>query len=136
MILIALLIQTATVAPDVPQRFSILAPPQCARQAPDSDIVVCGANGGEQRLPLPDERGPPDRPMPSNPNRTGIGALDVAATPCAALQGGCQVGFGPPIMPIINGAVGLVKSALAKKPDKTGRVDIPLEDPPLRPLEP
>ena len=133
MIVIALLLQT-TVAPDVPQRFSILESPECVRQAPDSDIVVCGnADPTSPRLPLPDDRGPPDHPIPSNPNLTGIGALAATSTPCAATQWGCQVGFGPPLAPIINGAVGLAKSVFAKKPDKTGRIAIPLDDPPPKP---
>jgi len=136
MILAALLLQ-ATVVPDVPQRFSILSAPQCVKEAPDSDIIVCAnAQTDSPRLPLRDDRGPPDRPIPSNPNLTGVGALAATATPCAATQWGCQVGFGPPIAPIINGAVGLAKSALARKPDRTGRIAIPLDDAPPTPEEP
>lgn len=118
-----------------PTHFSILAP-VCRREPGDPDIVVCNTADDGARLPLPDDRRPPDHPVPINPNRTGIGALAATATPCAATQWGCEVGFGPPVMPIVNGAIGLVKSALAKKPDKTGRVAIPLDDPPLKPLEP
>jgi len=121
--------------PTTPTHFSILAP-VCRRAPGDPDIVVCNTPDDGARLPLPDDRGPPDHPVPINPNRTGIGALAATATPCAATQWGCEVGFGPPVMPIVNGAIGLVKSALAKKPDKTGRVAIPLDDPPLKPLEP
>lgn len=166
MMLVALLIQAATVAPDVPQQFSILAPPACTRRSPETDIVVCGSTNAEQRLPLPEERGPPDRAMPSNPNGTGIGALNAAATPCAATQWGCQVGANPlgpvvmavravgklinpssdcctadqqtdPVTLVADGAKG-VASLFKKKQvvDKSGRVAIPLEDPPLRPLEP
>lgn len=137
MIAAILLLQATpeTGAPPVPQRFSILAP-ACPRNDPDTDIVVCGSPEGSARLPLPDERGPPDHGVPSNPYRTGIGALAASATPCAATQWGCQVEFGPPIMPIVKGAAGLVKSALAKKPDKSGRIDIPLDEPPIPPLEP
>lgn len=118
------------VAPPVPQRFSILADP-CARTSDDGrDIVVCGSTAaGSPRLPLPDERGPPDRPVASNPNLSAVRALDLEATPCAATQWGCQVGFGPPIMPIAKAAVGAVKNMLAKKPDKSGRVPILLDDP-------
>ena len=111
--------------------WSILTPPDCPTvKDGDQTIIVC-APGTQTaaRLPLPDERGPPDHPMPSNPNLTGLGALSVEGTPCAAMQGGCQVGFGPPLAPIIAGAVALAKSAFAKKPDKTGRVAIDLTDP-------
>lgn len=87
----------------------------------------------EQRLPLPDERGPPDGPVASNPNLTGSGALAAEATPCAARQGGCTVGFGPPIVPIVAALVGAVKSGLAKHPDKSHRVAIPLDDAPPPP---
>jgi hypothetical protein len=134
--LVAMIAMQAAAPPSVPQRFSILAPQTCRRDPDDADIVVCDSVEDSARLPLPDDRGPPDHAVPSNPNRTGIGALAASSTPCAATQWGCQVGFGPPIAPIVNAAVGLVKSALAKKPDKTGRVDIPLDDPPLKPLEP
>jgi hypothetical protein len=118
------------VAPPVPQRFSILADP-CARTSDDGrDIVVCGTTAASTpRLPLPDERGPPDRPVASNPELSAVRALDLEATPCAATQWGCQVGFGPPIMPIAKAAVGAVKSVFARKPDKTGRVPIILDDP-------
>lgn len=131
MILLALLLQTATVpatsasaAP--PERFSILTP-QCTQRNDKGDIVVCAGAPGNDRLPLPDDRGPPDHAVPSNPNMTGIGALAATGTPCAARQGGCQVGFGPPLGPIVKAAAGAIKSAFAKKPDKTGRVAIPLD---------
>jgi hypothetical protein len=65
----------------------------------------------------------------SNPELSAVRALDLEATPCAATQWGCQVGFGPPIMPIAKAAVGAVKSVFARKSDKTGRVPIILDDP-------
>ena len=92
--------------------------------------MVCASPNGDQRLPLPDERGAPDYGVPSNPDRSGAGALALEATPCAATHRGCQVGVGPPIMPIVNGAVGLAKTAFATKPDRRGRVAIALDDPP------
>ena len=119
----------ATTPPAVPQKFSILAP-ACRHDDPDPDIVVCGSLEDAARLPLPDDRAPPDHGVPSNRSRTGIGALAATATPCAATQWGCEVGFGPPVMPIVNAAVGLVKSTFAKKPDKRGRIAIPLDDAP------
>ncbi len=120
----------APISPPVPQRFSILADP-CARTSDDGrDIVVCGSTqASSPRLPLPDERGPPDGPVASNPELSAVRALALESPPCAASQKGCQVGIGPPIMPIARAAVGAVKSMLAKKPDKRGRVPILLDDP-------
>ncbi|MES2420941.1 MAG: hypothetical protein V4595_06520 [Pseudomonadota bacterium] len=131
-VLLSALLQAASapVAPPVPERFSILVDP-CATQTKDgNEIVVCGGPAANSpRLPLPDERGPPDHAVASNPNLSAVRALDLSDTPCAARQGGCQVGFGPPIAPIAKAAVGLIKGALAKKPDKTGRVPIDLDGP-------
>lgn len=130
-ILSALLQVAATpLTSPVPERFSILVDP-CATQTRDgNEIVVCGGPAANSpRLPLPDERGPPDHAVASNPNLTAVRALELSETPCAARQGGCQVGFGPPIAPIAKAAVGLIKSALAKKPDKSGRVPIDLDGP-------
>jgi hypothetical protein len=110
--ILSVLMQVATPSPSAaPERFSILVDPCAATSKDGNEIVVCGGpEANSPRLPLPDERGPPD-------------------TPCAARQGGCQVGFGPPIAPIAKAAVGLIKSALAKKPDKRGRVPIDLDGP-------
>ena len=62
--------------------------------------------------------------MKSNPYLTGSGALAAMDTPCP-ISRNCVVGFGPPIVPMIKGAVDLAKRALARKPDKAGRVAIP-----------
>ena len=126
-----LAIQAAPASPaPQPQSWSILTSSDCP-ESTGRDIVVCAPAPGSnsaQRLPLPDER-TSDGPAPSNPNLIARRALDLEGTPCAAMQKGCQVGFGPPIAPIIAGAVGLLKDAFAKKPDKRGRVAIPLDDP-------
>ena len=133
-ILSALLQASATTAapaaPPVPERFSILVDP-CATQTKDgNEVVVCGKSATTTpRLPMRDDRGPSDHAVASNPNLSAVRALELSDTPCAARQGGCQVGFGPPIAPIAKAAVGLIKSALAKKPDKRGRVPIVLDDP-------
>ena len=125
---------------DAPERFSILVPvgnERCARRPGDSDATVCGNPLPSQTLPYPNEV-VPNGPVPSNPYRTGVGALAAESTPCAVAAQGCIVGFGPPILPIVKGAAGLIGSAFRKKPDKTGRVPIPLDDsapPPIR-LEP
>lgn len=112
-----------------PTRWSVLSPSEkCLSQpAGERDIVVCGQLRSEQRLPLPDQREPQNRP------RQAIGepraALDNDGKPCAARLEGCFAGFGPPIVPLLKGAVGLVKDAFAKRPDKRGRIAIPLDDP-------
>ncbi|BCA62123.1 hypothetical protein HMP09_1357 [Sphingomonas sp. HMP9] len=131
-IIVSALLQAAAVSavPPVPQRFSILVDP-CATQTQNgSEIVVCGKSATvTPRLPMRDDRGPPDHPVASNPELSAVRALQLENTPCAASQWGCQVGFGPPIVPIAKAAVGLIKSALAKKPDKRGRVPIDLDGP-------
>ncbi|KQM65556.1 hypothetical protein ASE75_04665 [Sphingomonas sp. Leaf17] len=125
-----IVLQTAPATTPAPQSWSILTPTDCPVST-DRDIVVCAPTPGSpaaERLPLPDER-VSDGPAPTNPNLSARRALDLEGTPCAAMQKGCQVGFGPPIAPIVAGAVGLLKDAFAKKPDKRGRVAIPLDDP-------
>ena len=81
--LLLLLIQAATpasakpVRPTPPQSMSILVDP-CASATDDNgrDVVVCGRPDAiSPRLPLRNDRGPPDHPVPSNPDGTGIGAL-------------------------------------------------------------
>nr|WP_183986625.1 hypothetical protein [Sphingomonas jinjuensis] len=109
-----------------PERFSILLQ-DCPRETnAKGDVVVCADSPNAQRIPLPDER-VPSGPVPSNPNLTGIGALGADGTPCAARQGGCLVGFGPPIVPMVKGLVNAAKSAFARKPDKSNRIPIPLD---------
>ena len=147
MILLLLMQATTPVqAPDPhrgtpPARISILVDPTpaCSPSSDDGkDVVVCAQRDQQQRLPLRDQRGDPEGPVASNPELTGRGALAAEATPCAAHQGGCQVGFGPPIVPIVAALVGAVKSGLAKRPDKSNRVAIPLDDvpPPPSKIEP
>ncbi|QNA84889.1 hypothetical protein G4G27_13445 [Sphingomonas sp. So64.6b] len=138
MILLALLLQSAAATPvaqpavpPAPQRWSILVPvanEACRPAAKGDDILVCADPLPTQRLPLPDEI-VPDGPRPSNPYRTGSGALAAEGAPCATAMGGCVVGFGPPIIPIVEGLVGLAKDAFARHPDKSKRIAIPLDDP-------
>lgn len=114
---------------DTPQRFSVLVPipdEPCVRRPSDSDVLVCGNPLPSQKLPYPDEV-VPDGPTPSNPLKNGVGALNAQGTPCP-ISRNCVVGFGPPIVPIITGIANAVGSAFKKKPDKTGRVPIPLDD--------
>lgn len=139
-LLLFLALQAAAVPPAVPakataaespERFSILVPvanEPCVRHVDGKDIVVCGNPLPSQTLPYPDEV-VPDGPTPSNPYKSGSGALAAQATPCP-ISRSCVVGFGPPLVPIIKGAADLAKKAFAKKPDKTGRVAIPLDDAP------
>jgi hypothetical protein len=135
---VLLLAQAAPAA--VPERFSILQPVGNApcpgpEQRNGDDVVVCATDLPDQTVPLPQDY-VYSTPRPSNPDMTGAGALAASATPCAAQQAGCQVGFGPPLMPIVAGLVGLVRDATRKKPDRTGRVDIPLDPTVPLPLPP
>lgn len=160
MIALLLTLQAAAAQPP-PQRISILAPvpTEPCRRRPETEadeIVVCASPESTQRLPLPGERGPPDRPMPSNPDVTGMGALQP--TPCAAVQSGCQAGvdlFGigaaavrlvgklidpnsccdepgqaTNVVGLAADAVGGVKKLFAGKSDKSKRVPINLDAPP------
>jgi hypothetical protein len=146
-LLTILALQAAPAAKAEPERWSILVPvpeepcrpsPKGDRSAANGaaqndaaangDVVVCGDALPSQRLPLPDEA-VSTGPVPVNRELTGRGALAAAGTPCAVRQGGCQTSFGPPIVPMIVGAVGLVKDALRKHPDKSNRIPIPLDDP-------
>lgn len=134
-----LLLQTAppAAAAAPPERFSILVPtasqpcpPRAERRGEEEgDVVVCATDMPAQTLPYPDEY-VGSRPRPSNPELTGAGALAASATPCAATQWGCQVGFGQPLVAAaVKGLVGLVKDATAKKPDRRGRVPIDIGEP-------
>jgi hypothetical protein len=93
MIAAALFLQAVSTAP--PPSFSILADPCATVMRDGRDVVVCGRDTGTaQRLPYPQEI-VPNGPVPSNPKLDGLGALAATRAPCAALQSGCQVGFGP-----------------------------------------
>ena len=152
MIALVLLAQATAPSPAPPpplQSHSILHQP-C--ESNETDVVVCARK--PERLPLPGERGPPDRPMPSNPDVTGAGALASQAVPCSTLQGGCQVGvdiigMGVAAVRLVGklinpkscceqpgeatNPVALVKDvagAFRRKPDKSNRVLIMLDAPP------
>lgn len=147
MILLALLLQAATVAPITrataapPERFSILLP-DCPT-AQGRDVVVCGSDTATtQRLPYPQEV-VPDHGVPSNPLMNGVGALAAETTPCAATMKGCLVGFGPPIMPMIAAGIQGVRNALqdrreakARARDGDRRQPIDLSDAPAGRVEP
>ena len=127
MLALALLLQAAPVAPAVPataappERFSILTDP-CARIVRDGkDVVVCGADTATtQRLPYPQEV-VPDHGVPSNPQRSGIGALAAETSPCATLMRGCLVGVGPPLVPMIAAAVTGIRNASANRREARAR---------------
>lgn len=123
----------------VPERFSILAPvaaqkcpPRSVKQGEEGEVVVCATDLPDQTVPFPQEY-IYSGPRPSNPDLSGTGAMAATGTPCAASQSGCQVGFGQPIVAAaVNGLVGLVKDATARKPDKRGRVPIDISEPAKR----
>jgi hypothetical protein len=135
MIALLLLLQSAAPAAASPQpeRWSILLPTPTEPCVPErrpgdkDDIIICANARPSVRLPDP-ESVPSKGPVKSNPYLNGSGALAAMDTPCP-ISRNCVVGFGPPIVPMIKGAVDLAKRAFAKKPDKTGRVAIPLDEP-------
>jgi hypothetical protein len=149
---------------DGTQRWSILADP-CASEPRDPDeVLVCRQRiDASPRLPLPGARGAPDRPMPGNPDRSGIGALEMTSAPCATRSEGCTTGVdliggstmlvrgigklidpdsccdtpgeGSDPIALVNDIGGVFKRTFAKKPDTSNRVPIPLDDPaPAGPL--
>ena len=90
---------------DGTQRWSILVDPCASVTGNQDDIVVCGAAAaGSPRLPLPAERGPPDRPVPGNPYLSGSGALASVSAPCATRSEGCTTGIN-----LLGGATTLVR---------------------------
>lgn len=126
--MILALLLAAQAAPTVPQRFSILANDCATPRSADDQIVVCGRNGGlPPRLPLPDERPPPDIPrQPTGDPRAG---LENAGRGACASQG-CQVGVMLPVIPVARAGVDAIRRALAPKPDKSKRVAIDLDGAP------
>lgn len=129
------------------------------KTADPEDIVVCGGKPlPSQKLPYPNEI-VPDSPQPSNPYLRGTGSLALEATPCPARSGGCGTGIdifgaGTTLVRLVQKAVapsscceregeatnvvmlagdvvGGVKRAMKRRPDKSGRVPIPLDDAPL-----
>lgn len=134
MIALALVLLQAAATPVQGQRFSILVDP-CASANDDQgrDVIVCGRPDAiSPRLPMRDLRGPPDHPVPSNPDMKGEVALNGPAAnyaqECGLYGEGCPIGGGGYIVPkLVDGAVGLVKNAFARKPDKRGRVAIDLD---------
>jgi hypothetical protein len=129
-----------------------------AKDSNPEDIVVCGQPLPSQALPYPNEV-VLDEPRPSNPDLRATRALDLSTPSCATVQSGCNVGvniFGgatqlvrlvqKAIAPdsccerpgeasslgmLLVDAAHWVGRAFRKKPDKSRRVSIPLEDPPL-----
>ncbi len=142
-----------------PATTSILLPvavQPCARPQGD-DIIVCADPLPSQRLPLPGEA-TASGAVPVNRYLTGRGALDAAATPCAVRMGGCQSGVdmlaggtalirgvqkllapgsccenpgeGTDAMQLARDVAGGVGRLFRGKPDRSGRVTIPLDDTP------
>ncbi|MES3055242.1 hypothetical protein O6V14_06325 [Sphingomonas faeni] len=154
MILLLVLLQAAASAPPArpivappPPRWSILNQPACPGSSP-TEVIVCGGKGtAEQRLPLPGERPPQDRPR--QPTGDPRAALDNSGPVCP--PGGCTGVdlFTVPVV-LIRGIGALIdphsccennegKDAMAlvrdvgrkfrKKPDKSNRVPIVLDEP-------
>lgn len=135
--LLALALQAAPAAagrpPPPPERFSILVDPCASSRSVTDDVVVCGRPETlAPRLPLPQFRGPRARAGPSNPEMRASVALDGPGigAECGAYGENCPgIANGQALPALLGGAVDLVKDAFRKKPDKRGRVPIPLDDP-------
>lgn len=138
MLLLALLAQasapTTTVkAAPPPERFSILAPvpgEPCRPGPAEGEVLVCGKTLPSQRLPYPEEAAA-DKPRASNPELSGARALELTRRPyCADRPDHCVSG-GIPILPMAVMAGKALIDAMRPKPDKSKRVPIPLDDPPV-----
>lgn len=128
----------AAPAPAAPQRFSILTDPCASASNDGGDVVVCGhADALAPRLPMPRFRGPPDHPVPSNPDMKASVALDGpgAGNVCGAYGEDCPIAgggssyIGP--LDVAAAAVKGVKGAFAKRRYKDKGEPIPLTDPPV-----
>ncbi|MGY2732640.1 hypothetical protein [Sphingomonas sp. UYP23] len=123
-----------------------------------NDIVVCGKPLPSQALPYPNEV-VLNEPKPSNPYLTGAGAMAVeSSSPCATMQRGCaggvqffeggtqvvrliqkivapdscceRPGESKDFLMLVGDAAHGVGRVFKKKPDKSGRVAIALDDTP------
>lgn len=104
MLLFALALQAAApvTAAAAPERFSILYDP--CKPGRSADVVVCAKDGAaSDRLPLPDDAPPTPGYVKPDSRDYRDNAMNQG-TPCVATQAGCQVGFGPPIGPVIAAA--------------------------------
>lgn len=136
--MLPMLLVALQVAPAVPlpppgpgaQRFSILARDPCPPSAGTKDeVIVCGRRLGDDRLPH-DPDAPPAKPLMSNPELTGIGAMRAEAPPCAAVMRGCTVGVDvitPAVMLANEVRIGISK-LVDKSRDKSKRIAIALDD--------
>ncbi|WP_217430802.1 hypothetical protein [Sphingomonas bacterium] len=127
-----LLLQTTTPTPATKQ-WSILHDP-CAAASDEQgkDIVVCGhPDAITPRLPLPQYRGAPDHPVPSNPDLSAAVALNGPSGrgECGAYGEGCPVAGGGYVAPkLVEGALDLAHG-LKKRHYKGKGVSIPLDEP-------
>lgn len=161
MLIVVLALQAAAAPSTVPVQHSILAPvanQPCVRPSGKNEVVVCADPLPDQTVPLPDEA-VSTRPVPINRDMTGTGALAAQATPCATRVGGCQGGMDilgaatalvhgaqkliapgsccerpgeatNPFM-LVGDVVGGAAKATRRKPDKSKRVAIDLDEPVL-----
>lgn len=139
-ILFALLLASPQATPPAaPDRFSILAQ-NCPKSGSD-EVVVCAPVDG-QRLPLPEERGPKGDP------RAGLDNAGNGACVTSSCEVGVNlIGAGVAAVRLVGKLIdpdsccepgqatdpvalaGDVGRAFRKKPDKSNRVAIPLDDP-------
>lgn len=142
--MLALLLQAATPVADAPppaesdaggHRWSVLAQPCAAQGDPNSDIVVCGRPDAiAPRLPLPAFRGPPDHPVPSNPDMSAAVALNGPGlgNECGAYGENCEPFGGKYITPktVVSEAAKAVKRMTQTRKYKNKGEPIALDDTP------
>ena len=93
----------------------------CSSRAKAGDVVVCGRKDDKFEGPATG-RG-------ANRDLSGAQALALQAVPCRARQG-CDVIYAPSAVSKIPGLLAeAVRTAGARKPDRSGRVAIPLDEP-------
>ena len=113
-----------------PQRFSILAKPCAPVTQRGKEVVVCGTDTAtSQRLPLPDEA----EPTPGYVKPDSLDYRDNRGDRHPCIVRGCEVGFGPPIAPLVKAAATGIGNALkdarearARKRDGARRTPIVL----------
>lgn len=100
---------------DYKSNFGAMPPPQPCVRPKDNEVVVCGTSGrggSPERLPLPDERGPPDQ------GRVAVGEVrpDMSAPPgmgtCLSQDQGAHCGGGVSIIGAALAGVKIVRALI------------------------
>lgn len=99
--------------------------PRCKRSPDSQDIVVCAESNAKHRLPLPDERGPPEGLRLASGNIPSASARRVYTGGCGTIQGERMCGGGISIL----SAVPLLFKGIKKLADPDGDIEPPPEIP-------